>query len=256
MLADARGFEASGAFPAAVVAALTVQSTSGLVSVEPVATRLVTAMLEEVLRHQRVGALKTGALGTASTVRAVAKLARARRDLPLVVDPVLRPTCGRAAIADRRALEAIRDHLLPAATLVTANADEATALTGIPVRSVAEATAAARAIVAMGARAAWVKGGHLAGPRAVDVVATRTRKVELSSARLALGPFHGGGCLLASLAAGRLAQETLAEGARGDRQLLASVRWARSAHAATLRAPLDVGGRLAVLAPSLRNHSP
>lgn len=251
VLADARGFEAAGVFPAAVVAALTVQSTRGLASVRAVATRLVVAMLEEVLGHQRVGALKTGALGSAATVRAVARIAHARRELPLVVDPVVRPTRGLVALADDASLRALRDRLLPLATLVTANADEARALTGLPARTVAEATAAARRLVALGARAAMVKGGHMQGADAVDVLVVGARVVALSSPRFDLGPFHGGGCLMAAMVAGRLAREPLEVGARGDAQIVAAVRWAKRAHAKALGAPLNVGGRLAVVAPNV-----
>ena len=115
-------------------------------------------------------AIKTGALGSAANVRAVAKLAR---DIPLVVDPVMLPTRGRAKLLDEDALVAMRRELVPRATLVTANVAEAEALTGVTVESVFDAYVAAKALVNAGARAALVKGGHFEGPRAIDVLVTQ-----------------------------------------------------------------------------------
>jgi hydroxymethylpyrimidine/phosphomethylpyrimidine kinase len=134
----------------------------------------------------------------------------------------------------------MRDRLLPRAALVTANAPEAEALTGMRVTRLEHAHDAARQLLALGARAALVKGGHLTGTRAVDVLAMPGRVVELAARRLALAPVHGGGCTLASLVAGRLAV---------GRDVEAAVRWAKRAHFAALARAADVGGDLRVLLP-------
>lgn len=247
--ADLRAFAAAGAFGCAAVAVLTVQSTAGLVAARAVPAREVAAQAAEVLRHQRVRAIKVGALGSEANVRAVAKLAARHRGVPLVVDTPMRPTRGAARLLAARALAALKEELLPLATLVTVNADEAHALTGEPVRTVGEAHDAARALAALGARAALVKGGHLAphGASAVDVLAVGGARevVELRARRLAVAEAHGTGCTFASLVAGRLAART---GARLDHDdLVAAIRWAKRVHHAALARAVDVGGALRAL---------
>ncbi len=244
--ADLRAFAAAGAFGCAVVALLTVQSTSGLVSSRPVASRLVLAQAREVVRRQRVGAIKIGALGSAENARAVARWLRTQSRVATVIDPVMLPTRGRGRLLSDRALSALRDELLPGAFLVTANAHEAQAILERRVTRLADARDAALAICALGARAALVKGGHLEEKLAVDVLAVGEKLFELSATRLTLPPLHGGGCVLASLVAGRLAVDS--RGEPGPR-VVRAVRWARAAHRAALLRPCDVGGRSRVLIP-------
>jgi hydroxymethylpyrimidine/phosphomethylpyrimidine kinase len=245
--ADLRAFARAGAFGCAVVALLTVQSTRGLGRVTPVPSRLVIAQATEVVRHQRVRAIKTGALGSAQNVRALAGWLRVHDDIPAVVDPVLLPSAGHGRLLATRAVAVLKRELLPRARLVTANVPEAEALVGGRILSLADARSAARALVALGARAALVKGGHLGGAEATDVLALGESLHELGGPRLRLSPLHGGGCTLASLIAGRLA---VREGAStSDAVLLEAIRWARRVHQRALRAPWDVGGDSLVLAP-------
>jgi len=244
--ADLRAFAAAGAFGCAVVALLTVQSTSGLVSARPVPSRLVLAQAREVVFRQRVRAIKTGALGSVDNVRAVARWLRSQSPVATVVDPVMLPSKGRGRLLSERALATLRDELLPAAFLVTANAPEAQAILDRRVTRVADACDAALAICALGAQAVLVKGGHLQGKLAVDVLAVGGRVFELPAPRMSLPPLHGGGCILASLIAGRLAVDE--RGEPGPR-VLRAVRWARAAHRAALARPWDVGGASRVLIP-------
>jgi hydroxymethylpyrimidine/phosphomethylpyrimidine kinase len=246
ILADLRGFAAAGAFGCAVVALLTVQSTSGLVSSRPVSSRVVLAQTCEVVRRQRVRAIKTGALGSADNVRVVARWLRAHSRVASVVDPVLVPSRGRGRLLSTSALVALRDELLPAAFLVTANAFEAQVILERPVTSVENAREAALALCALGSRSALVKGGHLTGKPVVDVLAVGGKVFELSRPRIALPPIHGGGCILASLIAGRLAVDE--RGEPGPR-VLRAVRWARAVHRSALARPWDVGGTSRVLVP-------
>jgi len=239
ILADARAIVAAGAFPCAVVAVQTIQSTRGLARAEPVDARLWRAQAVRVLDDQRVRALKLGALGSVANVRAAAKLLASRPKIPAVVDPVMLPTSGAARLLDASALGAVKRALVPRAALVTANAREAEALTGLRVRNAEDAGVAARAIVALGARAALVKGGHLEDARAIDVLVVGRRTILLAAPRLPLRrPVHGGGCVLASLVAARLA---LGDG------VIAAVRFAKRAHHALLARAIDAGGSLDVL---------
>ena len=236
IIADARAIERAGAFACAVATVLTIQSTRGLERVVPVDPRVWTEQARVVLRDQRVRAIKTGALGSAANVRAVAKLAR---KIPLIVDPVMLPTKGRAKLLDEDALVAMRRELVPRAALVTANVHEAEALTGVRVENVEGAFVAAKALVNAGARAALVKGGHLEGPRAVDVLVTKNDTISFSRARIRTKKkLHGAGCTLASLVAGRVAM--------GD-DVTRAVRFAKRVHHAAIAHAADVGGTMLVL---------
>lgn len=245
ILADARAIARAGAFPCAAVAMLTVQSTSGLTRATPVDRRELIAECTEVLENQRVRAIKVGALGSHENARAVADLLAIHRDVPAVVDTVMLPTRGRARLLDERAIETLRKRVVPRAALVTANAPEAEVLTGHRVTRLDEAQRAVQRLLALGAAAVLLKGGHLGGAEAIDLlgIAGSERIVVLRAARLALGSFHGGGCVLASLIAGRLAVTG------GERDVISAVRWAKKVHHAALLRLRDVGGDLRVLLP-------
>jgi hydroxymethylpyrimidine/phosphomethylpyrimidine kinase len=239
VIADLRAFAAAGVFGCATVTLLTVQSTAGVRGVRPVSAREVTAQVAEVVRHQRVRAIKVGALGTADNVRAVARLLAQHRDIPAVIDTPILPTRGTARLLAARALSAMREALLPQASLVTANLDEVHALLGEPVRTVGEAHDAARALTRTGPRAVLVKGGHMKGPDAIDVLAVDGEVIELRAKRLPVQPIHGTGCTLASLIAGRLAHRA---SARLDRDtLVAAIRWAKRVHHGALERAVRVG---------------
>ncbi len=246
ILADARAISRAGAFACAVAAVLTTQSTSGLREAVAVDARRVIAQAACVMKHQRVRAIKVGALGSAANARAVADLLAIHRDVPVVCDPVMLPTRGRARLLDERAVGLMRTRLLPRSTVVIANAPEAEVLTRRRVTRLSEARDAARAIVGMGARAALVKGGHLGGRDAVDVLAMGDEVLELRAIRLRLPALHGGGCVLSSLVAGRLAvdERDLADGTIVD-----AARWAKRIHHAALARAVAVGGDMRVLDP-------
>lgn len=247
VLADARAILRAGAFPCAAIAVLTVQSTSGMRAATAVARRELLAECTEVVKNQRVRAIKVGALGSAENARAIGDFLAIHRDLPAIVDTVMMPTRGRARLLEERAVTALRDRVLPQAALVTVNAPEAEVLTGLRVTRLDEAYDAALGLLRLGCRAVLVKGGHLGGPQAVDLLAFGSRIVELPLPRLRLHPFHGGGCILASLIAGRLAVSAGGGGAVSERALADAVRWAKNLHHAALLQARDVGGDLRVL---------
>jgi len=261
--ADLRAFELAGAWGCAVCAALTEQSTQGLRAVHPVRTAVVAAQIEVLLADVRVGAIKTGALGSPANVRYVAQaLAPARTAVPLIVDPVLLPTAtlgpahrgaGRArALSGASSLAALRD-VASQATHLTPNIPEAEALLGATVRSAADARDAAAALLELGPGAVLLKGGHLrgdgAGPsrRVVDWFATAHAVEPLRHGWIDTGgQVHGTGCLLASLIAGRLAARAQAAG-RGAPELRAACVWAVGRLQRMLRKPVRIGRGLAVL---------
>lgn len=239
IVADLRAFATAGAFGCAAVAVVTSRSKGGLTHSWAVNARDLGEQVGEVLRHQRVRAVKVGALGTAANVRAVAQLLARHEEVPVVVDTPMPRTRGRKRLLARRATEALRDELLRRATVVTTNADEAGALLGEAVHTVSEAHDAARALARRGARAVLVKGGHPTGANAVDVLALDGEVIELRARRLAVGAVHGAGCTLASLIAGRLAMRTGAPVGRAE--LVSAIRWANGVHHAALARAVDLG---------------
>jgi hydroxymethylpyrimidine/phosphomethylpyrimidine kinase len=249
ILADARGISRAGAFACAVAAVLTTQSTSGLREAVAVDARRVIAQAARVLRDQRVRAIKLGALGSAANARAVADFLAIHRDVPVVCDPVMLPTRGRARLLDERAVGVLRARLLPRSSIVLANAPEAEVLTRRRVTRLAEARDAARALVDLGARAALVKGGHLGGRDAVDVLAIGGEVRDLRAIRMRLPGLHGGGCVLSSLVAGRLAVDDRDIASDGDAMILDAARWAKRIHHAALSRAADVGGDMRILLP-------
>jgi hydroxymethylpyrimidine/phosphomethylpyrimidine kinase len=234
--ADLKTFHAFGVFGAAVVTSLTVQNTRGVFDRRDVAPALVAAQLDAVLDDLPVAAAKTGLLPDAGVVEAAVACLRARPVPALVVDPVLVATSGDALTAPSAAA-AIRELLLPLATLVTPNLAEAGALTGRPVHTVEAMREAAATILSMGARAVLVKGGHLPD-RACDVLATAAGIDELDGPRLDVGPVHGTGCALSAAVAAELAN---------GRALADAVRSARAFVRAALARTLDYGGASRVL---------
>ena len=204
--ADLATFAAFGVHGASVATALTAQDTRGVRALAAVTAEFVAAQLDAVLGDLDVRAAKTGMLHRAAVVEAVADRLKARPEIPLVVDPVAAAS-DRSVLLDSPGVDALRTHLLPRAALVTPNLREAELLTRRPVRGLADMRDAARALVDLGARAALVKGGHLAGD-AVDVLDDGREARELRSSRVAVEPVHGTGCALsaaitAGLAAGR-----------------------------------------------------
>ena len=251
---------------------LTVQSTSGMRAATPVAKSELIAECTEVLKHQRVRALKIGALGSDDNARAVGDFLAIHRNVPSVVDTVMVPTRGRARLLEERGVAVLKSRVIPHASLITVNAPEAEVLTGRRVTRLDEAHDAAIALLGLGCRAVLLKGGHLGGPHAVDLLAmhaetpavttsnARTaragrgkkpvpaaRVIELASPRLKMPAFHGGGCMLASLVAARLALAAEDYAADPDHAIVEAVRWAKDAHHEGLLRVRDVGGDLRVM---------
>jgi len=189
--ADLKTFHQFGVYGMAVVTLLTVQNTRRVSAVDPVSADLVRAQAVAVLEDLPPGAAKTGALGSAGVIEAVAELA-AGWSFPLVVDPVMISKHG-APLLDAAAAGALRGRLLPRATLVTPNLPEAEALTGRPVADRGAMREAARALLDLGPRAVLLKGGHLAG-EAADLLLYPGGEHWFTAARIETPHTHGTGC--------------------------------------------------------------
>lgn len=233
--ADLKTFHQHGVYGTAVITLLTAQSTRGVTRVEPCSVEMVLAQLDVLLDDLTPGAAKTGALGNAALVRAIASRA-ARFSFPLVVDPVMISKHG-APLLDESAQEAVARELMPAATLFTPNAHEAGALLGREVRTLDHARDAARALIALGARAVLVKGGHIEGA-AIDVLATGSSLVEIEGERIDTPSTHGTGCTYSAAITARLARGMALEDA-----IRASKVWLTEA----LRSAPGIGGGIGPL---------
>lgn len=214
--ADLKTFHQFGVFGTSAIVALTAQNTLGVTAVHPVPVDMVRAQLAALADDLPPAALKTGMLAEPELVRLVAEAVREYRWGPLVVDPVMVSTSGhRLLSADAEAV--VRDVLLPLAAIVTPNLDEAAILTGREVRDVSSMERAGTELIARGAAAALVKGGHLPAGDVIDVLVTRTGARYFSHPRIATRSTHGTGCTLsaaitAGLALGRPLETAVAAG--------------------------------------------
>jgi hydroxymethylpyrimidine/phosphomethylpyrimidine kinase len=201
--ADLKTFSALGGFGMSVITAVTAQNTVGVSAVHEIPVDVVTAQLDAVVSDIGVDAAKTGMLANAELVRAVAERARAAPLPNLVVDPVMVAKGGDRLLRED-AVGAVREALLPVAALVTPNLPEAEVLLERRIESRDDMRAAARALVALGARAAVVKGGHSRDRDVVDVLFDGETVHELSATRVATASTHGTGCTFASAIAAYL----------------------------------------------------
>lgn len=223
MQADIKAVTMLGGYAATAVTALTVQNTLGVSGVHVVPPAFVQAQMRAVLDDIGADAIKTGMLGDAAMVTAVADVIEALPTRPpLVVDPVM-VAKGGARLLDEAAVGAVRARLLALATLLTPNTPELEALTGCRIASETEALNAGRALIAEGVAAVLVKGGHLEGEEVADWLLTPESEQRFASRRIDTRHTHGTGCTLASAIACGLAKGThLTDAVRAGRDYVQS----------------------------------
>lgn len=202
--ADIKTVTALGGYAATAITAITVQNTRGVSRAEPLSLSLIADQARAVLGDIGADVIKTGMLGDAGVVELVARLLdEAAR--PAVIDPVMVAKGGARLLADDAA-EPLRRLLVPRAALLTPNAPEAEALTGLEVATTDDLRRAGEALLRAGAGAVLMKGGHIAGPRVVDVLMTPYGETLFEGERIETRHTHGTGCTLASACATGLAQ--------------------------------------------------
>jgi hydroxymethylpyrimidine/phosphomethylpyrimidine kinase len=203
--ADLKTFAALGVWGMSAVTSITVQNTQGVTGVADVPAEVVGAQIRAVATDIGADAAKTGMLSSAPIVEAVAA-ALAETGIPnLVVDPVFVSKHGHRLLRED-AVEALRSRIIPLATLVTPNLPEAGWLAGFDVTSREGMRASASAILALGAKAVLVKGGHLEGDRADDLFAHGDRSEWIRGDRIDTPNTHGTGCVLSAAIAAHLAR--------------------------------------------------
>jgi hydroxymethylpyrimidine/phosphomethylpyrimidine kinase len=194
-----------GAGALCVVTAVTAQTDTEVRAVQLLPPVMVGAQLEAAFATGRAGAIKIGMLGTRATVLAVAAAVASRAALPLVLDPVLAASCG-GELLDAAGQAALREILLPRATLLTPNVAEAAALLGTQqARSEPELLRQGQALLALGPQAVLLKGGHALGDEATDLLLTRAAAPRRFSAPRHAAERRGTGCVLATAIAAGLA---------------------------------------------------
>ena len=204
--ADIKTAAALGAYAMTAITAVTAQNTLDVISVHPVPPDIVRAQIMACLDDIGADAVKIGMLHSSAIVDVVADVLRERAArIPLVLDPVLVATSG-TPLLDEAGIALLREKLIPRATLVTPNLPEAERLTGIACGNDAAIVDAGRALIALGANAALIKGGHGSDETLRDILVTREGYGVFPHARQKTPHTHGTGCTLATAIAVGLAE--------------------------------------------------
>ncbi len=203
--ADLKTFVALGCFGTTAITALTAQNTTGVRAIHAVPLDMLAAQIDAVVEDIGVDAVKIGMLHSVPTIETVAAALDRHHLYRVVLDPVMVATSG-AALIDPSAIDALVRLLFPRVLLVTPNLDEAAILVGRPLHTEADMAAAAKQLLAMGARAVLLKGGHLVGDTVADLLLQAGQPpLWLRAPRIATPNTHGTGCTLSSAIAAHLA---------------------------------------------------
>lgn len=216
--ADLKTFSAFGVYGMSVLTAITAQNTVGVQGVETLTPAFIAMQFESVVGDIGVDALKTGMLGTADVVTAVAAMIAVAGLTSLVVDPVMVAKSGDHLLA-ADAVDAVRTRLLPLALVITPNVPEAETLVGGPIHTPEEMREAARRLHALGPRWVVVKGGHMGGETVTDILFDGASFQSLDTPRIDTPHTHGTGCtfsaaMTACLANGQTVPEAFAAAKR------------------------------------------
>jgi hydroxymethylpyrimidine/phosphomethylpyrimidine kinase len=204
--ADLKTFHAYATFGTTVITAITAQNTRGVTAVHPIPLEVVKAQLAALAEDLPPRAVKAGMLATAPLVRTVAEAIRRYRWTNFVLDPVMVSSSGHRLL-DPDAERTLVEELMPLASLITPNLDEAGILAGFPVRTVDEMKRAAEVFVDRGAAAALLKGGHLPGGQLTDILWDGREWWEWRRTKLDTRSTHGTGCTLSAAIAAGLAHD-------------------------------------------------
>lgn len=205
--ADLKTFSANRVYGASAITALTAQNTVGVQAVHTPPAEFVGAQIDSVFADLKVAAIKTGMLANRDIIEIVVEKLNAQPSIPLIADPVMVATSGDPLLAPD-AMDAVRTRLVPRATLLTPNLDEAAQLlqTGTATTS-EEMVVQARQILTLGCDAVLLKGGHFEGEEAADaMVRSDGQEQWFSARRVATENTHGTGCTLSAAIAAHIAQ--------------------------------------------------
>jgi hydroxymethylpyrimidine/phosphomethylpyrimidine kinase len=204
--ADLKTFSALGVYGASVITALTAQNTLGVTGIHDVPPAFIAAQIDAVFSDLKVGAVKIGMLSRPETIAEVAAGLDRHRQTQVVLDPVMVASSGDRLLRPE-AVENLRRLLIPRARLLTPNLPEAAALLDGAIADDEPAMREqAERLLALGARAVLIKGGHGSGPESVDLLVERGAVLRLPAERIHTVNTHGTGCTLSSAVAAGLAK--------------------------------------------------
>jgi len=204
--ADLKTFAALGVYGASVITALTAQNTTGVSGIHQVPAEFVTAQIDAVFSDLAVGAVKIGMVAQHASIDAIAAALTRWSPRHVVLDPVMVATSGDRLLA-AEAIDALRDKLIPRASVITPNLPEAAMLLDEPIAAGEAAVEdQGKRLLAMGCRAVLIKGGHGQGAESIDYLIGASGVVALAAPRIATRNTHGTGCSLSSAIAAGLAK--------------------------------------------------
>jgi hydroxymethylpyrimidine/phosphomethylpyrimidine kinase len=207
MQADIKTVTALGGYAATALTALTAQNTEGVAGIHDVPAEFVAQQMRVVLSDIGADCVKTGMLHRADIIDAVCDVLEAEAEgVPVVVDPVM-VAKGGASLITEAAMARLKERMIPLATVLTPNAPEAEALSGLRLRHAEDAAEVVGALAALGPKVVLVKGGHMEGNEVTDMVFEGGEEVaRFESERLDTTSTHGTGCTMASAIATGIAQ--------------------------------------------------
>jgi hydroxymethylpyrimidine/phosphomethylpyrimidine kinase len=203
--ADLKTFAALGVHGTTAITSITAQNTYSVMAVEDLKPEMIRMQIRAVAEDLGIDAGKTGMLHTKETIRTVSAEI-SKYEFPLVVDPVMVAKSG-APLLKTEAVEAMKNYLLPKTTVITPNKFEAEKLSNMEIKDVRDAEVAAKKISKFGPKAVVIKGGHLKGKNAVDLLYYRGKITKLSATKLDVKTTHGTGCSFSAAITAELAKK-------------------------------------------------
>ena len=205
--ADLKTFSAIGCYGMSVITALTAQNTRGVNGIHAVPPAFAVEQIDAVLSDIGTDAIKIGMLYSAELIEVVAKALKKHGASKIVLDPVMVAQSGDKLLQDD-AIEAIKEHLMPLADVVTPNIPEASVLCGRPLRQWSDIESAAKTLAQHGSRSILIKGGHGEEDNSIDLLflTRENRFVRLTADRIKTNNNHGTGCTLSSAIASYMAK--------------------------------------------------
>ena len=203
--ADIKAMSANGVFAMSVITAITAQNTEEVTDVFELPTSIIAAQIDAVFHDFDVAAVKTGMLSSAAIVEVVARLLKPQHVTNLVVDPVMISKTGHTLLKPE-AIDAVKTQLFPLALLVTPNIHEAQQLSGMEIKTLADARRAAKVIHGFGCKYVLIKGGHFPAERATDLLYNGNFFNVFKGEVIDTPHTHGTGCTFASAIAAHLAR--------------------------------------------------
>jgi len=228
--ADLKTFSAHGVFGMSVITSITAQNTMGVLGIEDISPEMVALQMKAVFEDLYPHAVKIGMVSSEGIIAAIAEGLKCYKPDNVVLDPVMISKSG-SRLLKPEAVEALKRKLIPLSLAVTPNLMEARELSGVEIKDKEDMKEAARMILALGARAVIVKGGHLCGD-AADILYDGREFYEFASERIQTNNTHGTGCTFSSAIAANLAL---------GYNLLESVKRAKKYITGAIKHALDIG---------------